>query len=90
MTRIGSADELAALRDRLVSAAEGKKRVLVCSTGCLAIGAQDIETAFREGVAAAGLEDEVEIVATGCHGLCAMAPVTVTEPDDVVYGRNRV
>ena len=49
----------------LASAAEGKKRVLVCSTGCLAVGARDVEAAFREGVAAAGLEDEVEVVATG-------------------------
>jgi len=89
MTRIGSPDELAALREELAAAAEGKKRVLVCSTGCLAIGARDIEAAFREGVVVAGLEDEVDVVATGCHGLCAMAPVAVIEPDDVFYGRNR-
>ncbi len=90
MTRIGSSDELTALRDRLVAAAEGRKRVLVCSTGCLAIGAREIEAAFREEVALAGLEEEVDIVATGCHGLCAMAPVAVIEPGDVLYGRNRV
>ena len=47
MTRIGSPDELIALRDKLASAAEGQKRVLVCSTGCLAIGAREIEAAFR-------------------------------------------
>jgi NADP-reducing hydrogenase subunit HndC len=41
-------------------------------------------------VAAAGLEDEVDVVQTGCHGLCAMAPVAVIEPNDIVYGRNRV
>ncbi|HSF86970.1 MAG TPA: NuoF family protein [Acidimicrobiia bacterium] len=90
MSRIASPDELASLRDRLASAAEGKKRVLVCSTGCLAVGARDIDTAFRDGVAAAGLEAEVEVVQTGCHGLCAMAPVAVIEPHDIVYGRNRV
>ena len=89
MTRLGSPDELAARHDELAAAAAGKKRVLVCSTGCLAIGARDIEAAFREGVADAGLEDEVEVVATGCHGLCAMAPVVLIEPDDVFYGRNR-
>ncbi len=89
MTRIGSPDELATLRDGLLAAGHGKKRVLVCSTGCLAVGARDIETAFREGIAAAGLDDEVTVVATGCHGLCAMAPVAVIEPDDVIYGRIR-
>ena len=62
MTWLGSPDELAAARAQLAAAAEGKKRVLVCSTGCLAIGARDIEAAFREGVTEAGLEDEVEVV----------------------------
>jgi len=89
MTRLGSADELFAARADLAAAADGKKRVLVCSTGCLAIGARDIEAAFREGIAEAGLDEEVEVVATGCHGLCAMAPVVVVEPDDVMYGRVR-
>ena len=88
MSRLGSPAELAARRDELAPAA-GRKRVLVCSTGCLAAGAQDVETAFREQIAEAGLEEEVEVVATGCHGLCAMAPVAVIEPHDVVYGRLR-
>ena len=88
--RIVSQADLAALRQRLAIEDEGIKRILVCSTGCQAIGAREIETAFREGVVAADLQDEVEVVATGCHGLCAMAPVVVIEPDDIVYGRNRI
>ena len=88
MTRVATPEELAAKRDEL-AAAEGRKRVLVCSTGCLAAGARDVETAYREGVAETGLEDEIEVVATGCHGLCAMAPVAVIEPGDVIYGRLR-
>ena len=88
--RIGSPTDLGSLQDRLATAAEGRRRVLVCSTGCLAVGARDVEAAFRQEVAAAGLADEVEVVRTGCHGLCAMAPVAVIEPYDIVYGRNRV
>ena len=87
---IESLAELTALRQRLTTDDEGIKRILVCSTGCLAIGAREIETALRDGVVAANLQDEVEVVATGCHGLCAMAPVVVIEPDDIVYGRNRI
>ncbi len=82
-------DNLTSLREELIASAEGRRRILVCSTGCLAIGARDIDTALREAVAAAGIEDEVEVVRTGCHGLCAMAPVIVIEPDDIIYGRNR-
>ncbi len=89
MTSLGSPDDLATRHAELAAARAGKKRVLVCSTGCLAIGAREIEAAFREGIADAGLEDEVEVVATGCHGLCAMAPVVVIEPDEIIYGRNR-
>lgn len=89
-SRITSPADLVSLRERLITEDEGIRRVLVCSTGCLAIGAREIETAFREGVVAAGLQDEVQVVATGCHGLCAMAPVVLIEPDDIVYGRNRI
>ncbi len=88
--KIRSPNDLTSLRDRLTAGAEGRRRVLVCSTGCLAIGAREVEAAFRAEVDAAGLQDEVEVVQTGCHGLCAMAPVAVIEPYDIVYGRNRV
>lgn len=88
--RIASPAELVSLRETLIAEDEGIRRILVCSTGCLAIGAREIEAAFRDGVEQADLQDEVEVVATGCHGLCAMAPVVVIEPDDVVYGRNRI
>jgi NADH:ubiquinone oxidoreductase subunit F (NADH-binding)/(2Fe-2S) ferredoxin len=88
--RIASPEDLTELQDQLATAAEGRRRVLVCSTGCLAIGAREVEATFRSEVAAAGLQDEVDVVQTGCHGLCAMAPVAVIEPYDIVYGRNRV
>ena len=89
MNRIGSPLELAARHEELAQATGTRKRVLVCSTGCLAVGARDIEAALREEVSARQLEDEVEVVATGCHGLCAMAPVVVIEPGEVIYGRLR-
>ncbi len=89
-SRISSPSDLASVQEQLAAAAEGRRRVLVCSTGCLAIGAREVEATFRSEVAAAGLEGEVDVVRTGCHGLCAMAPVAVIEPHDIVYGRNRV
>ena len=88
--RITTPADLASLQETLAARAEGRRRVLVCSTGCLAIGGREIEAAFRSEVAAAGLLNEVEVVKTGCHGLCAMAPVAVFEPSDIIYGRNRI
>ncbi len=88
--KILSPPDLASLRDRLSAQTEGRRRILVCSTGCLAVGAREVEAAFRSEVGAAGMQDDVDVVQTGCHGLCAMAPVVVIEPHDIVYGRNRI
>ena len=88
--KILSPPDLASLRDRLSAQTEGRRRILVCSSGCLAVGAREVEAAFRSEVGAAGMQDDVDVVQTGCHGLCAMAPVVVIEPHDIVYGRNRI
>ena len=83
--RISSAQELEERRQKLAAEGTGGTRVLVCMTGCRALGAMDVFKAFGEEVAAAGLKDKVEVVATGCHGLCAQAPVVVIEPHEYFY-----
>ncbi len=90
-TPIRSAGDLARLRERLAGEfARFEKRILICATGCRALGAAELGAAFRERVSAAGLADEVAVVETGCHGLCAMAPVIVIEPADICYGGVKV
>jgi NADH-quinone oxidoreductase subunit F len=32
-----------------------------------------------------GLSDEVKVVVTGCNGFCALGPLMVVQPDDVMY-----
>jgi NADH:ubiquinone oxidoreductase subunit F (NADH-binding)/NAD-dependent dihydropyrimidine dehydrogenase PreA subunit/(2Fe-2S) ferredoxin len=61
-------------------------RVLICMTGCRALGAAAIAAAFREKLAAAKLDEEIAIVETGCIGLCARAPVVLIEPYEYLYG----
>ena len=61
-------------------------RVLICMTGCRALGAADIAAAFKEKLAAAKLDNEVAVVETGCIGLCARAPVVLIEPYEYLYG----
>ena len=61
-------------------------RVLVCSTGCRALGAVELSEAFRRAVATAGLEKKVQVVEVGCHGQCARAPLVLIEPVDFLYG----
>ena len=63
-----------------------RSRVLICMTGCRALGAADVAAAFREKLAAAALDKETEVVETGCIGLCARAPVVLVEPYEYLYG----
>ena len=91
VSKITSASDLAQLRQQLSTQADAtEQRILICSTGCLAAGARDVGAAFREHIQGAGLNGRIQVVETGCHGLCALAPVVIIEPDDIVYGKIRV
>ncbi len=86
-TPIRSIADWNALREHIqAERPPSRKRVLVCSTGCRAVGALEVLQAFRTELARAGLDEEVRVVPTGCHGLCALAPVVVIEPEDILYG----
>ena len=86
-SRIQNATELAARREELQRELKRwRARVLVCSTGCRALGALDLSAAFREKLAAAGLDREVAVVDAGCHGQCARAPLVLIEPQEYLYG----
>ncbi len=84
--RIDDAAALEELRGRLrAQRDESKVRIRICMTGCRAQGAEELMAAFREEIRRRGLS-EVELVPTGCHGFCAMAPVLVVEPAGIFYG----
>lgn len=60
--------------------------VLVCGgTGCTSNHSGEVIEAFREQLAAENLENEVQIVQTGCQGLCAKGPIVVIHPGAVFY-----
>ena len=49
-----------------------KRRVHVCGgTGCTSSGSPALIAKLEEEIKKNGLENEVEIVKTGCFGLCA-------------------
>jgi NADH:ubiquinone oxidoreductase subunit F (NADH-binding)/(2Fe-2S) ferredoxin/NAD-dependent dihydropyrimidine dehydrogenase PreA subunit len=86
VNRIQSREELDTLRHKLQEKHNPRKtRILICLTGCKAMGADRLLEVFRDEVAKAGLSEEVEIVETGCHGCCAGAPVISIEPAGIVY-----
>ena len=63
-----------------------RSHVLVCGgTGCTSSGSQRIIEKLKTELAKQGLQDEVAVVQTGCHGLCAMGPIMVVYPEAVFY-----
>ncbi len=69
-----------------------RKRVLVSMGTCgIAAGTAPVLAALREGVARHGLGDQIEVVETGCMGLCHSEPsievVNVQEGTSRFYGK---
>lgn len=65
-----------------------RAHVLICAgTGCVSSGSKKVESALREQLAARGLDKEVKIVETGCHGFCEMGPLVIVYPEGVFYVR---
>jgi len=63
-----------------------KRYVLVCGgTGCKSSGNQDILDALDAEIKKNGLEDKIQVIQTGCHGLCAKGPIVKVYPDETFY-----
>ena len=65
-----------------------RAHVLVCGgTGCTSSGSAQIIQALKDEIKKNGLENEVAVVKTGCHGLCAEGPVMIVYPEAVFYSQ---
>ena len=63
-----------------------RSHVLVCGgTGCTSSGSPKIMEALQNEIKKQGLEEEVAVVETGCHGLCALGPIMIVYPDATFY-----
>ena len=85
--KIKSAQDLEKMQQQLLSGQQYKARVLVCMTGCRALGAREVASKFKERLAELSLENDVAVVETGCIGMCAAAPLILIEPWDYLYGK---
>ncbi len=81
--------KLEEIRTRLVEAREEEKTcITVCGgTGCHAYGCLKVADAFKEEILERGLQDEVTLRLTGCHGFCERGPIVVIQPDGIFYQR---
>jgi len=65
-----------------------RAHVLICAgTGCVSSGSKKVEAALQEELKNKGLEKEVKIIETGCHGFCEMGPLVIIYPEGTFYVR---
>ncbi len=75
-----------ALRTHGDASSKYEKHVLVCGgTGCTSSGSMKIIEALEKELAAKGLTEKIQIVKTGCFGLCALGPIMIVYPEGTFY-----
>ena len=63
-----------------------RSNVLVCGgTGCTSSNSLQIAEKLKEELIKKGLEKEVNVITTGCFGLCALGPIMVVYPEGSFY-----
>ena len=63
-----------------------KKDILCCGgTGCHASNSQELMANLSAEIKAAGLENDVRVIQSGCFGFCAQGPIVKVMPDNVFY-----
>ena len=68
-----------------------RSNVLVCGgTGCTSSNSLQIAEKLKEEIANKGLEKEVNVITTGCFGLCALGPIMVVYPEGSFYSMVKI
>jgi NADH:ubiquinone oxidoreductase subunit F (NADH-binding)/(2Fe-2S) ferredoxin len=87
MPKLNSPAELQGLREDILAKRDPNKLcIAICSgTGCHAYGSEKVNAAFIEEVKRQGLEGDVDIKRTGCHGFCERGTLVVIYPEEICY-----
>ena len=65
-----------------------RSHVLVCTgTGCVSSGSNSVKDNLLVKLEEFGLQDEIKVVETGCHGFCEQGPIVIVYPEGVFYRR---
>jgi len=63
-------------------------RIMYCAAaGCVSCGSQNIRDSLKKALQEKGLAGKVEVVGTGCMGLCGEGPLIKILPDETLYQR---
>ncbi len=65
-----------------------RAHLLVCTgTGCVSNHSFKIKDALERELKKQGLEQEIQVVTTGCNGFCERGPIVVVQPEGIFYQR---
>jgi NADH:ubiquinone oxidoreductase subunit F (NADH-binding)/(2Fe-2S) ferredoxin len=68
-----------------------RSQVLVCGgTGCTSSGSKDLLKSLEVEIRKHGMEKEIELVRTGCFGLCELGPIVIVYPEGAFYSHVKV
>jgi (2Fe-2S) ferredoxin len=90
MGKLNSFNELNELRETLKKETfkpDALRARVCCGTACTATGAFKVIESFKEESAKTGVD--IDIVKTGCQGICQKGPVLKVEPLDIFYQRTK-
>ncbi|MCK4538156.1 MAG: 4Fe-4S binding protein [Candidatus Krumholzibacteria bacterium] len=63
-----------------------RKSICVCGgSACIATGSLGLIDLFEKELKKHGIDDEVDILVTGCHGFCEKGPLVVIRPEGIFY-----
>jgi len=87
MSRLNSPAELEEFRQGILSKRDPDKPCITLCTGsaCLASGSAGVAEAIEAEIEKQGLQGQVEIRKTGCHGFCERGPIIVKNPEGICY-----
>ena len=67
------------------------KNIMVCGgSGCHSAKSADLIAELRKLIHEEGLDEKVEVVQTGCFGLCTKGPIVIVQPEDTFYSKVQV
>ncbi len=88
MRKLSSIKDLESLRKELetrVFTGDTLRVRACCGTACTASGSKKAIAAIEAGIKEKGIS--IEVVKTGCQGLCQKGPVMMVEPEGILYQR---
>jgi NADH:ubiquinone oxidoreductase subunit F (NADH-binding)/(2Fe-2S) ferredoxin/ferredoxin len=67
-----------------------RANIMICAgTGCLACGSVKIKDILKTELKKRDLEEEIQLVLTGCNGFCANGPIMAVYPEGIFYQKLR-